>query len=989
MKTKQLRFRMLLMALTIMVCSAAALAQEVIKGVVVDHTGETVIGASIRLKSNPAIGTTTDLDGQFSLRASRQETLIISFVGYQTQEIALSTATLPLRITLQEDSQMLSDVVVIGYGSMQKKDLTGSITSISEKNFQKGVIATPGELLVGKVAGVQITPNGSPGAGSSIRIRGGASLNASNDPLIVIDGVPVENSVASGSPSILSSINPQDIASMNVLKDASATAIYGSRASNGVIIITTKRGSVGQDMQLSFSTANSLAEASRRVDVLSGDQYRALISAYDPSRTSQLGTANTDWQDEIYQLAFGTDNNISISGAAGSMPYRASMGIYHQEGVLKSDQMQRVSQSFTLNPRFLDGDLAVDANLKLSLTRNQFANQGAISSAVVFDPTQPVRASGFESYGGYYTWLDKTGQPNQHAPSNPVAMLDLTRDRSSVFRSLGSLKFDYKTFFLPDLKLVLNLGYDYTAGHGHVFVPETASWQWYRSPVAGKGGTNNRYRQRKRNLLLDFYANYNKDIEALKSRVDLMAGYSYQDWKTNVYNTPDYTAAGEVITTPVYLTDYPQNTLVSYYARMNWNLLDRYVLTATVRTDGSSRFAKDNRWGIFPSLALAWRINQESFLKNVSWLDDLKLRIGYGVTGQQDGIANYNYLPGYYLSTNTATYQFGNNFYNMYRPAAYDRDIKWEQTATYNAGLDFAVLDNRLSGSVDVYFKKTKDLLNEIPIPTGSNFSNRLLTNIGNIENKGIELTLNATPIQSDNFTWDVSYNFTMSDTKITKLNATEDPNYLGVLTGGIRGGTDNKIQIHSVGYEPYSFFVFKQLYGTDGKPIEGAYADLNGDGLINERDRYHYKSGAPDVMMGFSTSVTWGKWSASTSLRASIGNYIYDNVSSSMALYNEVVNPLGFLTNAPVEIYKSGFSTPQYGSDYFVHNASFLKMDNISLGYDFGRLGRSKLSLRATATVQNVFVLSNYKGIDPERSIDNNLYPMPRTYALNLAFTM
>lgn len=989
MKTKQLRFRMLLMALSIMVSSAAALAQEVIKGTVIDHTGETVVGASVRLKSNPGIGTTTDLDGQFTLRASRQETLVISFVGYKTQEIALATATLPLHITLQEDSKMLGDVVVIGYGSMQKKDLTGSITSINEKNFQKGVIATPSELLVGKVAGVQITPNGSPGAGSSIRIRGGASLNASNDPLIVIDGVPVENSVASGAPSILSSINPQDIASMNVLKDASATAIYGSRASNGVIIITTKRGSVGQDMQLSFSTANSLAQASRKVDVLSGDQFRELIRAYDPSRTSQLGSANTDWQDEIYHLAYGTDNNISISGSAGSMPYRASMGIYHQEGVLKSDQMQRVSQSFTLNPRFLDGDLAVDANLKLSLTRNQFANQGAISSAVVFDPTQPVKASGFDNYGGYYTWLESNGHPNQHAPSNPVAMLDLTRDRSSVFRSLGSLKFDYKTFFLPDLKLVLNLGFDYTAGHGNVFVPETASWQWYKSPVAGKGGTNNYYNQRKRNLLLDFYANYNKEIEALKSRVDLMAGYSYQDWKTYVYNRPDHTAAGVVVTTPTYLHDYPQNTLVSYYARMNWSLLDRYVLTATVRTDGSSRFSKDNRWGIFPSLAFAWRINQESFLKNVSWLNDLKLRLGYGITGQQDGIANYSYLPGYYLSTNTNTYQFGNTFYNMYRPEAYDQDIKWEQTATYNAGIDFAVLGNRLSGSVDVYYKKTKDLLNEIPVPAGSNFSNRLLTNIGNIENKGIEFTLNATPVQSDDFTWDVSYNLTMSDTKITKLNATEDPNYLGVLTGGIRGGTDNKVQIHSVGHEPYSFFVLKQLYGTDGKPIEGAYADLNNDGIINERDRYHYKSGAPDVMMGFSTSVTWGKWSASTSLRASIGNYIYDNVSSSMALYNEIVNPLRFLTNTPTEIYKSGFSTPQYGSDYFVKNASFLKMDNISLGYDFGRLGRSKLSLRATATVQNVFVLSNYKGIDPERSIDNNLYPMPRTYALNLAFTM
>ncbi len=978
------------MALVSVLFVGVAYAQEVsVRGTVHDQSGESVIGASIRLKSNPGVGTTTDLDGNFQLRAARSETLVISFVGYLTQEVSLATAQMPLAIVLQEDSKTLGDVVVIGYGSMQKKDLTGSITSINEKNFQKGAISTPSELLVGKVAGVQITPNSSPGAGSTIRIRGGASLNASNDPLIVIDGVPIENSAASGSPSILSTINPQDIASMNVLKDASATAIYGSRASNGVIIITTKRGTVGQDMQINFSTSNSLAEASRRVDVLSADEFRALVTARSASQAALLGSASTDWQDEIYRLAFGTDNNISISGAAGSMPYRASMGVYHQEGVLKTDAMQRVSQSFALNPKFLDGDLSVDANLKLTLTRNRFADQGAISEAVTFDPTQPVRANGFEPYGGYYTWLATTGAPEQLAPTNPVALLNLRNDRSGVFRSIGNLKFDYKTFFLPELRLNLNLGFDYTASSGTIYVPESASWQWIRGTVAGQGGTDNEYKQRKRNLLLDFYANYNKEIESLRSRIDLMAGYSYQDWKTFTYNNADYTAAHQVVSVPVYPYDYPQNTLISYYARLNYSLLDRYILTATVRTDGSSRFNKDNRWGVFPSLAFAWRISEEGFLRGTDWLDDLKLRLGYGVTGQQDGIANYSYLPGYYLSDNTHTYQLGNTFYNMYRPAAYDQNIKWETTTTYNAGLDFAMLDNRLSGSVDVYFKQTKDLLNEIPIPIGSNFSNRLLTNIGNIENKGIEFTLNATPVQTKTFSWDVSYNLTLNDTKITKLNATEDPSYLGVLTGGIRGGTGTNIQIHSVGHEPSSFFVYKQLYDTAGQPIEGAYADLNNDGIINELDRYHYKSGNPDVLMGFSTSLNYGKWSLSTSLRASLGNYIYDNVSSSMAQYNEILNPNGFLKNTPREIYKSGFTVAQYFSDYYVQNASFLKMDNLSLSYDFGKLGRSNVGLRASATVQNVFVVSGYKGIDPERSIDNQLYPMPRTYSLNLAFTL
>lgn len=970
-----------------LVVSALQAQQTSVKGTVVDAKGEPIIGATVRLKTNSSVGTVTDFDGKFSLSAPRGSVLVISYIGYMTQEIQATGQ--PIQVTLQEDNKNLKEVVVIGYGSLQKKDLTGSVTSISDKNFQKGAISTPSELLVGKVAGVQITPSGSPGAGSTIRIRGGASLNASNDPLIVIDGVPIDNNTTSGSPNILSTINPQDIASMNVLKDASATAIYGSRASNGVIIIETKKGKMGQNMQINFSTSNSLAEASRRVDVLSADELRALINARGDQRyINLLGTANTDWQDEIYRLAFGTDNNLSISGATKNMPYRASVGLYHQEGVLKTDAMQRFSQSFTLNPKFFDNHLNVDLNLKLSLTRNRFGNKDAIGSAVSYDPTQPVYANGFDAYGGYFTFLDATGAPNVLAGTNPVALLNQKENVGSVFRSLGNVKLDYKLHFFPDLKLNLNLGYDYSAGSGRVYVPENAAFEWRRSPIAGKGGTNNSYKQQKRNLLLDFYLNYNKEIKALSSRVDLMAGYSYQDWKTYTYNQPDYTAAGVVLSRPVYEAEYPQNTLVSYYTRLNWSLLDRYVFTATVRTDGSSRFSRENRWGVFPSFAFAWRINQEGFLRNVKALNDLKLRLGYGVTGQQDGIGNYSYIPGYYLSGNTQRYQLGNTFYNMYKPSAYDYNIKWEQTDTYNAGLDFGFFDNRLSGSVDVYFKKTKDLLNTIPVPAGSNFSNLLTTNVGNIENKGIEFTLNATPIQGEKFSWDLSYNLTINRTKITKLNAVEDPNYLGVLEGGITGGSDNKVQIHSVGYEPYTFFVYKQLYNADGSIIEGAYADLNNDGIINERDRYHYKSGAPKAMMGFSTTLTYGKWSLSGAMRASLGNYIYDNVTSDKAVYAQILSPNNLVNNAPRSVYGSSVESAQYLSDFYIRNASFLKMDNLSLSYDFGKIYRG-LGLRASATVQNVFTISGYKGIDPELSIDKNFYPMPRTYSLNLAFTL
>ncbi|WP_329903866.1 SusC/RagA family TonB-linked outer membrane protein [Porphyromonas pogonae] len=576
MKSTKSQYRVLLMTFMSLIFINMAYAQDImIKGQVLDEQGECVIGASVQIKNKPGSGAVTDLDGNFQLKAAKNAVLTISYVGYVTQEISLATTTLPLKVILKEDSKQLKEVVVIGYGSVQKKDLTGSISSIGEKDFQKGAIATPGELLVGKVAGVQITPNGSPGAGSTIRIRGGASLNASNDPLIVIDGVPIENNAAKGSPSVLSSINPQDIASMNVLKDASATAIYGSRASNGVIIITTKKGKMGQSTQINVSTQNSIAFTSKFVDVLKADQFRELIKEHSPSKASLLGNANTDWQKEIYQAAFGSDNNISISGALGALPYRVSIGMYYQDGVLKTDNMKRISSGISLNPRFFDNHLSIDANLKLSGTKNRFANKDAIGSAVVFDPTQPVKAEGFDQFGGYFTWMNG-GKITVLAPANPVALINQRDDKSNVFRSIGSIKFDYKTFTLPDLRFNLNLGFDYTDSNGKIFVPANAAFEWYRgnNKNGGKGGTNNEYKQKKRNLLLDFYANYNKEIAAISSRIDVMAGYSYQDWKTTEYMFPDYTAAKEVISTPVFDRDYPQNTLVSWYSRINYSLLE-------------------------------------------------------------------------------------------------------------------------------------------------------------------------------------------------------------------------------------------------------------------------------------------------------------------------------------------------------------------------------------------------------------------------------
>ncbi|MBF1067651.1 MAG: TonB-dependent receptor [Porphyromonadaceae bacterium] len=990
--------RLVLLCLTLMI-ALPALAQEIqVKGRVIDEKGEAVIGAAVKVKESTK-GALTDLDGNFTVSAPRKGHLIISFMGFKSQTIDLSTSKLPLKITLQEESQSLKEVVVVGYGSMQKKDLTGSISSISEKNFQKGAISTASELLVGKVAGVQITPDGSPGAGGRIRIRGGASLNASNDPLIVIDGVPIENTAVSGAPNILSTINPQDIASMNVLKDASATAIYGSRASNGVIMITTKRGKLGQKTQIAVSVQNSLSEAARRVRVLSADEYRALIQRIAPASVNKLGNASTDWQDEIYQLAYGGDYNLSISGAAGKVPYRASAGFYHQQGVLKTDQMNRASGSISLSPRLFDSHLAIDANVKFSATHNRFANKDAIGAAVQFDPTRPVRDNDpkYAPYGGYFTWLDGTSL-QKLAPRNPVALLEQKEDVSDVFRTIGNVKFDYKVHFLPDLRLNVNLGYDYASGKGTIIIPENSSIGWERftlkqngKPDVLKSGTNNSYEQQKRSLLFDIYANYVKELTSLRSRVDLMAGYSYQDWKTNVHNSPDYTYDKTLVSSPVFPVDYPQNTLVSFYGRLNYSLMDRYLFTATVRADGSSRFSPDNRWGIFPALAFAWRMNQENFLKHVTWLDDLKLRLGYGVTGQQDGIGNYTYLPFYSLSTNTAKYQLGNTYYNMLRPAAYDANIHWETTATSNIGLDFSFLKGRLSGTLDFYHRNTKDLLNEIPVPAGSNFSNRILTNVGNIEGKGFELSITATPIQTKRFSWDVTYNISSNSTKITKLNAVDLPGYQGVPTGHVEGGTGTNAQIHSVGHAPGTFFLYQQKYDAQGKPLEGQFVDRNDDKVINEQDKYRTHSPEPKVTMGLSTSLSFDRWTLSTSLRSNIGNYIYDNINAYMAHHAAVLNSGQYFKNTTPEINNSNFtntSNTQILSDYYLHKASFIKMDNLSLGYDFGRIF-GKASLRASATVQNVFTLSPYKGIDPERAIDFSLYPIPRTYTLNLSLTL
>lgn len=956
-----------------------------VTGSVKNERGEPLPSVSVKIAGTEA-GTVTDNNGTFMLMVTGSPLLTFSFVGYDSVQV---TAQSVLNIVLHPSANTFNDVVVIGYGTSRKKELTGSVATVTSKDFQKGVITTPEQLIAGKVAGVSVTSSGgAPGAGSVIRIRGIASLNASNDPLIVVDGVPLSGNNIYGATNSLSLISPSDIASFTILKDAAATAIYGSRASNGVILITTRKGASGAP-QFNFSTQVSVSKISKKMNVQSAADFRKYVDSlgggtYDNVHTfkSLMGNASTDWQDEIFQSAVGTDNNISVAGALKNLPYRISAGYYDQQGILRTDRLQRFTGGISLNPRFLKDHLKVDLNLKGAYNKTRFANNAAISSAVYFDPTQPVHAP--SPYGDYFEWASVDNGSgavtlNKLAPRNPAALLDLYHNTSDVYRSYGNLQLDYKFHWLPELHANLNLGYDIAKGEGRTDVPAFAAQNFL------DGGQRNPYSNKIDNKVLEFYFSYNKDLKALKSNISATAGYGYYNNLSVNDFYPAIRANGDTVpgSKPVFPLDKPENTLISYYGRLIYTYNNKYILAASMRTDGSSRFSPDQRWGTFPSLAFTWQMIREGFLKNQQLLSDLKLRLSYGVTGNQDGIYNYPYQSIYSISGNGSAVQFGNEWYYMGTPAAYDANIKWEQTTTYNAGLDFGFLNNRINGSVDLYFKKTKDLLNTIPIPAGSNFSSTILTNVGNVENKGIELGLNATVIRNSRLNWDVSFNAAYNENKITNLTATKDSTYPGTLTG------NGVIQINSVGYSANSFYVYQQQY-MNGKPVEGVYVDRNMDGVINQKDLYRYKSPFPKFTFGFSSAFTYGKWELSTVLRANLGNYVYNGVATG-ALRSNILNPLGYLANSLDDVQHTGFINGQNSSDYYIENASFLKMDNLGVSFNAGKVFRDKVGLRLSLNCQNVFTVTKYSGLDPEiyGGIDNAIYPRPRIFVLgaNLQF--
>lgn len=1027
---KQVKFKLPLRALTLaggLLLTVSSFAQtNAIKGHVKDASGEPVMGATITVNGK-AVGI-TDMDGNFSVDAAPGTNLTFTYLGMTPQTVKASKE---MSITLQDDSKSLNEVVVIGYGAVKKSDLTGSVTAIKPDSKNKGVVVNAQDMLTGKVAGVNITSNdGTPGGGAKIRVRGGSSLNASNDPLIVIDGLAMDNDGVKGLSNLLSVVNPQDIESFSVLKDASATAIYGSRGSNGVIIITTKKGRKGQKPTVSYSGSVTISEKKNTIDVLSADEFRANVERLygkDSEAYSALGTANTNWQDLIYRTAISHDHNITVSGAAKSLPYRVSVGYTDQQGIVKTSDFKRATASLNLNPSFFQDHLTLNLNAKGMYARTLYTDGSVVSSAVRMDPTQdPYNFTSeyhknqlrdkdgnslldqtLKNYGGYFQWSKKAEYGDNTWPftfdsttqmPNPLSLLDQGSQIAHSRSFIGSADIDYKVHGFEDLRLHATLGADISKGRQSQSFATSCTNALYYGSYGGEEIL-------KRNLSLSAYAQYYKDFNKIH-HFDIMAGYEWQHFwrsKNNDYvgyypetNNDASLAGTERPHTPY--SEKSESYLVSFFGRANYTLLDRYFLTATVRDDGSSRFKE--HWAWFPSFAFAWKANEEAFLKNANWLSDLKLRLGYGKTGQQAGsIGDYEWIPSYAISTGT------NGFYpvtgtgELYRPNNYRPDLKWETTTTYNVGLDWGIMDQRLSGSVDWYYRKTTDLLNYAPLPSMAGYKNQAWQNIGSLKNTGVEAAITWRAIQTKDWFWTMTYNFTYNKNEITDLNGVSE-NGAPVVNTNIKvgDGSGAYLQANQVGYAMNSYYVYQQVYDKNGKPIENCVVDRNGDGKINESDKYLYKSPAAPVTMGFSSRLEYKNWDFGFSLRASIGNYVYNNVEQGMSNMNTgewFSNSLKYFSNRLKSTVERNWQTYEITSklsDYYVKNASFLKCDNITLGYSFNNLFKSSgwhgLSGRAYATASNVFTITNYDGLDPEvgDGNDNNLYPRPFSVVVGLS---
>lgn len=1008
-----------------------SLAQKItVTGHVTDEQGEDLIGATI-MEKGTSNGTSADIEGNFTINVPGNAILVVSYVGYDPMEVPVNGQK-HLNIVMKTNAQMLAETVVIGYGSVKKKDATGSVAVINPDEIEAGLATSVQDMLVGQTPGVVVTTAGGPEGGANIRIRGGSSLNASNDPLIVVDGVPLDNGGVQGMGNSLAMISPENIESMTILKDASATAIYGSRASNGVIIITTKKGKSGKP-QVNFSANMYINHAQKTWDVLSANEFRSLITekfGEDSDAYRAMGDASTDWQKEVLRTTVSSDYNVSVGGTAGILPYHVNLSYTNSNGIIKTSQMDRVTVGFNLSPKFFQDHLSVNANAKGYYIRNKFGDAGALSGAISYDPTHAVHSNipivggnSGQSYlfNSYYEVANTNGdgvtQLNDNASINPVGQLMNKNNYADVYRSNGNIQLDYSMHFLPELHANLNLGYDVSKTNEVNAVAANSAEAWKNHDHYGGGYQTDTY-QFKSNTLLDFYLNYKKDFDAAYSMLDVTAGYSWQRF----YNEGHYSGANgnagyrttpglsyPVISNGSYTMNINPDTeslvgsvfqadgvspdgnyhwknhlqLLSFFGRVNYSLLDRYLVTFTVRGDATSRFAKDKRWGMFPSVALGWKINEESFMQSTSgYLNDLKLRLGWGQTGQQEVGNTINYMPLYGISSPSVSYPNGTNgWYLPVYPQGYNPDLTWETTTNWNAALDFGFLNNRISGSLEYYYRKTTDLLAFVAVPAGSSTTNMLNRNIGTLENYGVEFNIQAKPIVTDNFTWTVSYNIGWNHNEITELTGNSV-----FKVGGISGGNGNTVQIHAVGHPANSFYLFQQVYDANGAPLEGVYVDQNGDGQIDESDKIINKSPDPKVTMTFGSQFRYKNWDLGFNIRASIGNYVYNNVLSTKAVYNDLY---GYGLNNLVKN-DHYFEQPRYMSDYYLRNASFVRCDNITLGYTWSELLNGNLRIRLFGAVQNPFVITKYKGVDPEvfGGIDNSVYPRSTTYSVGLVAT-
>ena len=965
-----------------------------VKGVVVDQAGP-VIGATV-LEKGTTNGVSTGLDGDFVLKVSSADAVIeVSCIGYSTQTFTASQ--MPAKITISEDALFLDDVVVIGYGTVKKSDMTGSVSTVKADEINKGMITSPAEMLKGKSAGVVITPgSGAAGSGSTIRIRGGSSLNATNDPLIIIDGLPISNDGISGMSDPLSSINPSDIESFSVLKDASATAIYGSRASNGVIVITTKKGSKtnAKIPQVNFDFSASLSNIDDYVDVMDANTLRNVVAARygeDSDAYKALGSANTNWQDEIYRLAQSYEANLSLAGKVAlgksvTLPYRVSGGFVYKDGTLLRDHLNKGTVSASVSPTFFDNHLSVNLNGKGVFNRQNFSNQDAIGQAVRMNPTHPVYDDSAAGLHGYFAHRGADGKINTMAVQNPIAMIYEKENIGHANRFIGNAQIDYKIHGLEDLRLNLNLGMDYAKAGGYTESPAESEQSFHDTAQSGSGYHGD-YSYKRMDKTLEAYIAYNKDFKK-GHHFDAMAGYSWQQFYYKSSSTTVKLSDGSVLSDS---DPAGELFLVSFFGRLNYSYGNRYLVTASIRRDGTSRFS-NNKWGLFPAVALGWNISNEPFMKNQNVVNNLKLRLSWGETGQQGVGGFYDSQATYYTNLIGSKYYFDGQLYNPITALGYNADLKWETTATWNIGLDFGFLDDRITAGIDAYYRKTDDMINFIPVPALGNLTNYLNTNIGSMVNKGIEFNVNAVAVSTKDWTWEIGANLAYNNAEITKLTASpNDKN--GVETGGISGGVGNNIQMHQVGFPPSAFYVYEQVYDQDGTPIEGEYVDRNGNGTIDAGDRYFYHKPAADFTFGLNTTLSWRNLSLAISGHGSAGNWVYNNVASDGEMFADLWTN-NFTSNRLNSALKSDFNQACYLSDYYVRDASFFKIDNITLGYTFPSLAKNAKTGRALgmnifATVQNVCTFTKYDGLDPEifSGIDNNLYPRPRTYVIGLKF--